>query len=276
MTTEIVPTKEKMDALRATVQDVDFQAGLRDILPEVIDQKRFAMTALAVVGRDPKLLQCTQVSLIRCMLQAASAGLEIGNELGHAYLVPFRDNKANTTVCTLILGYRGITQLLYRSGQVAGIYAQVVREGDGFEYQYGLQPRLNHTPHSGITAPITHAYAQLAMQGAQVFDVMTREEIEAIRTRSRANTSGPWVTDYPEMAKKTVLRRLAKLAPMSVEDQRMVTADERAETGLDQIGVFKPEIEAPSLAVQDEELSEEELEAKREYEAAADDEQGEL
>ena len=71
-----------------------------------------------------------------------------------------------------------------------------------------------------------------------MLDVMSRAEIEKVRGRSRASASGPWVTDFVEMAKKTVLRRLAKLAPMSVEDQRLVTADELADAGRAQQEVF--------------------------------------
>ena len=279
MTTQIMTRTEKMDALRSTVQGIDFQKGLKGILPKVMTPERFGLTALAIVGRDTKLLECTQVSLIRCMLQSASVGLEIGNELGHAYLVPFRDRKSGTTTCTLILGYRGIVQLLYRSAQVAGVEAQVVRHGDEFSYSFGLKPTLEHGPAAPLSAGVSHTYAILRMKdGSTLFDVMTREEIEAIRTRSRAGHSGPWVTDYAEMAKKTVLRRLAKLAPMSIEDQRLVTADERADANLDQTGVFSPELMNTTISVEEtangdepaEEpaLTPDELEAKREYEDA--------
>ncbi len=270
MTTQIETRKEKLDGLKATVSSIDFQKGLKGILPKTLTPERFGLTALAIVGRDPKLLECTQISLIRCMLQSASVGLEIGNELGHAYLVPFRDKKSGTTVCTLILGYRGIVQLLYRSAQVSGIEAQVVRNGDEFDFAFGLRPHLVHTPKAALAQPVTHAYALLRMKdGTVLFDVMSREDIEAIRTRSRAGSSGPWQTDYAEMAKKTVLRRLSKLAPMSVEDQRMVTADERADANLDQTGVFAPDVATPALSADAGDMSDEELAALAEYEQAA-------
>lgn len=273
--TEIVPAAKKLAGLEQVVTDPKFQKRLVGILPKAITPTRFALTALSIVGRDSNLLNCTQVSLVRCMLQAASVGLEVGNELGHAYLVPFRDRKTNTSVCTLILGYRGLVQLLYRSDQVSGVEAQVVREGDRFSYAFGLTPALEHRPDSGVDDAVTHAYAILRLRdGNKLFDVMTRGEIEAIRSRSRAGASGPWVTDYAEMAKKTVLRRLAKLAPMSVEDQRLVTADEHADANLDQSGVFAPEVLAPSLSVEPE-LTEDEEQAKAEYEAAMQEEMDE-
>ena len=191
MTTQIMTRKEKLDGLRATVQSVNFQESLKGVLPKMMTPQRFGLTALSIVGRETKLLECTQVSLLRCMAQAASVGLEIGNEMGHAYLVPFYDKNSKTTVCTLILGYRGIVQLLYRSGQVSGVEAQVVRDGDEFKYAFGLHPVLEHTPKASITDPVTHAYAILRMKdGSALFDVMTLEEVEAIRTRSRANATG--------------------------------------------------------------------------------------
>jgi recombination protein RecT len=273
MTTQIMTRKEKLNGLRQTMQSDEFQKNLRGVLPKVITPQRFALTALSIVGRDENLLECTPVSLLRCMAQSAAVGLEIGNELGHAYLVPFRDKKRNVTICTLILGYRGIVQLLYRSGQISGVEAQVVRTGDEFDHAFGLNPKLIHTPKASITTPVSHAYAILRMKdGSTLFDVMTREEIEAIRTRSRAGASGPWMTDYAEMAKKTVLRRLAKLAPMSVEDQRVVTADERADANLDQHEVFAPEalqvtVEENGDEPSEPELTLEEQQAREEYQA---------
>lgn len=236
---EIVKRATVTEKVEAWVNDPSFQARIKSMLPSIIKPERFAAVALTSLSRNPALLECTPVSLIRCMLQAASVGLEIDNQLGHAYLVPFRDRKANATICTLILGYRGLVQLLHRSNAVSAVYTQVVREGDAFDFELGLDPKLVHRPKNDPDQSMLHAYAILYMKdGTKLFDVMSRAEIEKVRARSRASASGPWVTDFVEMAKKTVLRRLAKLAPMSVEDQRLVTADELADAGRAQQEVF--------------------------------------
>jgi recombination protein RecT len=234
------------DKVAAWVNDPTFRERIRNMLPAIIKPERFAAVALTSLSRNPKLLECTPVSLIRCLLQAATVGLEVDNGLGHAYLVPFRDRKAGTTECTLILGYRGLVQLMLRSNGVSAVFASVVREGDEFDFELGLAPKLSHRPANDPEKLLTSAYAILYMKdGTRLFDVMSRAEIERVRGRSRASSEGPWVTDYHEMAKKTVLRRLAKLAPMSVEDQRLVTADELADAGQAQLDAFAPEVDVP-------------------------------
>ena len=236
---QIVKRASVTDKIEGWVNDPAFQSRIKSMLPTIIKPERFAAVALTSVSRNPALLECPPVSLIRCLLQAATVGLEVDNGLGHAYLVPFRDRKAGTTECTLILGYRGLVQLLHRSNAVSAVYTQVVREGDAFDFELGLEPKLVHRPKNDPDQPMLHAYAILHMKdGTKLFDVMSRAEIEKVRGRSRASASGPWVTDFVEMAKKTVLRRLAKLAPMSVEDQRLVTADELADAGRAQQEVF--------------------------------------
>lgn len=241
---EIVKRAAVTDKVEAWVNNPTFQARIKDMLPSIITPKRFAAVALTSLSRNPALLECTPVSLIRCLLQAATVGLEVDNGLGHAYLVPFKNHKERTTECTLILGYRGLVQLMLRSNKVSAVYAQVVREGDTFDFLLGLEPHLNHRPEMDPGKALTAAYAIVYMKdGAKLFDVMSRLEIERVRGRSRASADGPWVTDYDEMAKKTPLRRLAKLAPMSVEEQRLVTADELADAGQSQLAAFTPEVD---------------------------------
>jgi hypothetical protein len=63
---------------------------------------------------------------------------------------------------------------------------------------------------------------------------MSRAQVDAIRAQSKAGNSGPWQTHYEEMAKKTVIRRLFKYLPVSIEIQKAVGLDEQAEAGIDQ------------------------------------------
>jgi recombination protein RecT len=257
MTTEsgqIVPHAQTKDTIERWLANPETQARLKAMLPAVVKPERFTQVALTALARNRALLSCTPSSLLRCMVQAAMVGLELDTGLGHAYLIPFRDRKSGTSICTLILGYRGLVQLIHRSAAASSIAAHVVRKGDEFAYEFGLEPKLVHRPAPELPdeatpgAAITHAYAVLTLRdGRKQFDVMTRKEIDAVRARSRASTEGPWVTDYPEMAKKTVLRRLAKLAPMSVEDQRVVMADELADAGQSQAAAFDPGISLPEL-----------------------------
>jgi recombination protein RecT len=210
-------------------------------LPKHMDSDRLARIATTVMRQTPQLGNADPASFLGALMTCAQLGLEPG-PLGHAYLVPFRNNKTNTVEVTFIPGYRGLVELARRSGQVQSVQAHVVREGDRFDYEFGLDPRLEHKP-AGSDGKVTHAYAVIRYKDGGVdFDVMTTAEIEAIRERSKASKAGPWVTDWPEMARKTVLRRTLKTAPMSVEYQQAVAQDERLRTAItpDELDITPP------------------------------------
>lgn len=209
-------------------------------LPRHLDPDRLARIATTVMRQTPQLGQADPASFLGALMTCAQLGLEPG-PLGHAYLVPFRNNKTNTVEVTFIPGYRGLVDLARRSGKVASVQARVVYTGDTFSYEFGLQPHLHHRP-CGQLGDVTHVYAVIRYHdNALDFDVMTRAEVDAIRARSKAAGSGPWVTDYPEMAKKTVLKRLLKTAPMSVEYQQATAQDEHTRTMVDPAGLDLPD-----------------------------------
>jgi recombination protein RecT len=190
--------------------------------------ERLTKIALACVTRTPKLKECRIDSIVRSVVQSAELGLEPGSALGEAYLVPYKDQ------CQLIVGYRGLISLAFRSGHVKSISAREVYEGDTFEFELGLEPKLRHVPADVDHNPakITHAYCVVQLKdGGIVSDVMTIQEINRIRSRSKAKDSGPWVSDFAEMAKKTVTRRALKYAPMSVEMSQALALDAAADTG---------------------------------------------
>lgn len=210
-------------------------------LPKHMDPDRLARIATTVLRQTPQLGQCTPESFLGALMTCAQLGLEPG-PLGHAYLVPYGRE------VTFIPGYRGLVELARRSGQVQSVQARIVRDGDEFDYEFGLEPKLYHRPTADADKPVTHAYAVLRLKDGGVdFDVMTRAEIDAIRKRSRTGDRGPWATDYAEMAKKTVLRRLLKTAPMSIEYQQAVAQEERVRTriDLDDLDVTPPISEEP-------------------------------
>jgi recombination protein RecT len=210
-------------------------------LPRHLDPDRLARIATTVMRQTPQLGQADAASFLGALMTCAQLGLEPG-PLGHAYLVPFKDHVRNcrdrrNCGCridvTFIPGYRGLVELARRSGQVQSVQARVVYDGDDFDYAFGLNPRLDHVP-SGRIAEVTHVYAVIRYKDGGVdFDVMTRGQVDAIRDRSKAKTDGPWVTDYAEMAKKTVLKRLLKTAPMSVEYQQAIAQDEATRSRID-------------------------------------------
>lgn len=206
---------------------IDRQKGeIARALPKHITPDRLARIATTVMRQNPTLGAASPASFLGALMTCAQLGLEPG-PLGHAYLVPFKNGKTNTTDVQFIPGYRGLIELARRSGQVQSISAHVVREGDEFDYAYGLDERCHHKPDLGGVGKVTHVYAVIRYKdGGHDFEVMTRGEVELIRDRSKSSDRGPWVTDWDEMAKKTVLKRLLKRAPMSVEYQQAVIQDE--------------------------------------------------
>lgn len=226
--TQIVPTNKKADDIIALLTKMKPQLAIA--LPRHLSPERMLRIATTSIRRTPKLLACNQQSLLGAIMQAAQLGLECDGVLGHAYLVPFKDE------VQLIVGYKGLIDLARRSGQLSTIYARAVHAKDQFEYAYGLTERLEHIPtREADPGDIVAVYAVARLKdGGTQFEVMTAAEVAKIRERSRAKDDGPWVTDPEEMAKKTALRRLCKMLPASVELARAVALDERADIGLSQ------------------------------------------
>jgi recombination protein RecT len=200
-------------------------------LPKFLTPERFIRVALTTINKNPKLLECTEASLMACLMDCAQLGLEPDNTMGRAYLIPFNDRKNNRIVCTLIIGYKGLIALAYRSGQVKTIMAQVVCENDAFDFEFGLQHRLSHKPVLRNRGDVIAAYSYGLMEGGiSAFDVMSVEDVERIQARSKAANDGPWKTDWDEMARKTVLKRLAKYLPLSIDFMDAVARDNEYES----------------------------------------------
>ncbi|EOV0997617.1 recombination protein RecT [Edwardsiella piscicida] len=214
-------------------------------LPRHITAERMIRIITTEIRKNPELAECTQQSFIGSVVQCSQLGLEPGNSLGHAYLIPFNKNKKNPATgkwessskeVQLIIGYRGMIDLARRSGQIVSISARTVRQGDQFSYEYGLNETLKHVPSDNDSPPITHVYAVAKMKdGGVQFEVMTFSQIEKVRTgESKTPEKGPWADHWEEMAKKTVIRRLFKCLPVSIEMQKAVILDEKAEANIDQ------------------------------------------
>lgn len=203
-------------------------------LPRHMTADRLARVALTECRKTPALMRCKPESLFGAVIQAAQLGLEPGGALGHCYLIPFGQE------VQFIVGYRGMIDLARRSGQIVSLEAHAVYEGDKFECAFGLESDLKHVPDwenpnraNADKLRFVYAVAKLKDGGIQ-FEVMSRAEVDAIRSRSKASKFGPWVTDYVAMALKTVIRRLFKYLPVSIELQVATNLDERAEADLPQ------------------------------------------
>lgn len=196
-------------------------------LPSHMNPDRMARIALTTIRTNPKLLEASIPSLLGAVMQAAQLGLEPGL-IGHCYLVPFRNGKTGQTDVQFIIGYKGMIDLARRSGQIENIYAHAVYSNDEFDYELGLEPKLKHKPYmEGDRGEFIGAYAVAHFKdGGYQFEFMPKSEIDKRRKRSKAANNGPWVTDFEEMAKKTVIRHMWKYLPISIEIQQQAMQDE--------------------------------------------------
>lgn len=194
--------------------------------------ERFWMIAFKLYHQLPKLKSCTQTSVGMAILTAAELGLELGSGLGQGWLLPFKIKGKLTAV--LIIGYQGFIELFYRSGFIKNIYSVVVFKDDHFEYEMGLNPRLIHHPKAEAKnktwEKFTHGYIVFEFtNGGKHFGVMTHAEIQAIKDASPGAkfSDSPWNHPdwWPEMVKKTLVKREGKYVPKSAEVARAIATD---------------------------------------------------
>lgn len=208
---------------QALVDSDQFKSQIANALPKHLTPDRFIRVLMTATIKNPTLLQCTQESMFNGIFDAAAIGLELDGRRAH--LVPFKNNKKGCMEATLIVDYKGMAELAYRSGCVQSIHADTVHDNDIFEVDCGELKKhvIDYKKPRG--APYA-AYCLIKMAGGGVkCEVMTMEEIYEIRARSKARDSGPWVTDEKEMWKKTVAKRAFKWVPSSPEIRDAIEND---------------------------------------------------
>ena len=201
---------------------------IKKALPSTITPERFTRIVLSAISNNKDLQACTPQSFLASMMNSAQLGLEPNTPLGQAYLIPYKNH--GTLEAQFQIGYKGLIDLAYRSGQVKTIYAEAVYENDEFEYELGLNPKLVHKPAIKDRGDVIYYYAVFKLtNGGEGFTVMSKDDIERHKNRfSKAANAGfsPWSTNYDEMAKKTVIKKVLKYAPLSTDIQSQIAQDE--------------------------------------------------
>lgn len=205
---------------------------LEQILPKYLSAERFFRLALTQMQKTPKLLQCSQSSLIGAVIEAAQCGLELDGR--NAHLIPYKG------VATFVPDYKGLVQLGWRSDKIRGIHPGIVYAKDEYEVQRGLHPILKHIPHNGKDRGEVVAYyivIHTTNEGV-IWDAMWKWEVDEHRDRyspaaAQSKRSG-WTVNPDAMGLKTVFKKICRWAPMSTEMLRALSRDDEAEAGVDQ------------------------------------------
>ena len=210
------------------------EGEIKKALPSVITPERFTRMVLSAISVNPQLGACTPQSFLGAMMNAAQLGLEPNTPLGQAYILPYRNK--GVLEAQFQIGYKGLIDLAYRSGEVEVIQSHVVYENDEFECEYGLEPKLSHKPAAENRGEPIKVYAVFKTKsGGYGFEVMSMDDVRKHAekySKSYSTSFSPWKTNFEEMAKKTVLKRVLKYAPLKSDFVRAITEDESVKTSI--------------------------------------------
>ena len=233
--TQLTTNKDVVGSFTSTIEKYE-KKNLAELLEgSSMTPAQFKQIVINELKRSPKLQEAfvrNPASLFASILHCAEMGLNPSQMVGEFFFIPYKDS------ITPILGYKGLLTLLMRSSKVKKIWSEVVYEDDDFEYELGLEPKLLHTPnHHSVrnSKNIKCIYACAKLDDEVIFKVMFKSEIQNIINMSKV-PNDLFFNDKkdPEqwMAKKTVLKQLAKLMPK--DDDRLkkaVSMDDNIEGG---------------------------------------------
>ena len=207
-------------------------------LPRHVTPDRFMRIVFAATQRTPKLLEASQQSLYQSMMDCSARGLEPDGY--HAHLIPYFNRKTGEVECQLQVDYKGLVAQMRRSGDVVDVNAEIVYENDDFDLSLGTDRRIRHSPNFEDRGAVKLVYSVVKLKDGSVsFDWMTFEDIERVRMSSKSPEIGPWKDHWGEMAKKTVIKRHAKLLPLSDSARDIINLDNTHERPLSSAERFR-------------------------------------
>lgn len=228
---EVTKTTSRAD-VRSLLENPSTIAKLQQVATKHMTADRLCRLVIAACHRTPMLLRCTPESVLLAAMTCSQYGVEPDGR--HAHLIPYGQQ------CQLIIDYKGLIAIARRNG-VEGIVTDIICAEDEFAYYRDeTGTRFKHVPKFGQRGAIIGVYSLCRLDGVCDVEVMTCAEVEAVRQRSKSGNSGPWKTDWPEMAKKTVLRRHSKRWPLSGEMAELINSDEEQPAKRGTVTVTEP------------------------------------
>ena len=194
----------------------------REALPPTMDESKFISVLKLTLNKNPKLLQADKNSLLQTFMSAAKDGLYLDGR--EAAAVQYGQS------VQYIPMVEGMIKVLHNSGLIKTISAEVVYENDLFDYELGTKPQLTHKPLivGDRGKPICVYAIAITTNGGEYMELMNMQEIEKCRAVSKASSSphSPWVKWFDQMAKKTVMHRIAKRLPKNDAINSVVAVDD--------------------------------------------------
>jgi recombination protein RecT len=188
-------------------------------LPAHVSVDRFVRVTLTAVQTNPNLLNADRRTLFAAATKAAQMGLLPDGREGA--IVTFKDQAQWMPMVA------GIMKLVRNSGEISTWSVQAVYENDTFDFCLGDEEHITHKPNLANRGKLIAVYSIVTMKdGEKSREVMSVEDVLAIKARSRSGNSGPWVSDFAEMAKKTVIRRHSKRLPLSTDIDGVLKEDD--------------------------------------------------
>jgi recombination protein RecT len=241
---KLTPQQQAIQTFKSQLSSYEKQ-----ILPDLLDKhnispQQFVQIVLSEIKKSEKLLQAfieNPSSMFASILAGAEIGLIPSDMIGEFYLIPRNvkgsDGKYKETVTPLV-GYKGLVNILLRSGDITRIHTEVVYEGDVFEPVYGLEPNIIHKPNFEVPRTankIRYAYAVAKTKsGEYQFAVLTRAEIEGIKNLAKYENDlyfndkmgiNRW------MEKKAALIQLSKMLPKDYYSKKAINMDSMVSGG---------------------------------------------
>jgi recombination protein RecT len=255
MTTKNTPVAQRT-TIKTILSKDDVQKNIQELIGSPRGAKNFSSALINAVKNNARLAKCEPASVLYAAVAAATLELEINENLGYAYLVPYKDK------CQFQIGYKGLIQLAQRSGLYKRINSTPIKEGEitshdratgDMEFAWLEEPARTKAKTVGYLA-----YFEL-LNGFEARFFMTKEEVIGHAKKfSKSFTNGPWKTDFDRMAEKTVLKLLlSRFGPMSIEMNQAMKLDQAVVNSFDTEDVSyidstyeRPSVEESELAAQ--------------------------
>ncbi|KHQ51136.1 recombinase RecT [Mameliella alba] len=244
MNTQIakIPLRQVQD-VKTLLHNDQARQQLAAVAAKHMSPERLMRVTANAIRTTPKLQEADPLSFLGALMQCAALGLEANTVLGHAYLVPFKNNRKGITEVQVIIGYKGFIDLARRSGHITSISAGIHYSDDElWEHEEGTEARLRHRPGPQEGEKL-HAYAIAKFtDGGHAYVVLPWARVMKIRDGSQnwqsavkfgKTKQSPWYTHEDAMASKTAIRALAKYLPLSVEMADAITIDHDEGTRVD-------------------------------------------